>query len=1150
MANTQVDPFSGAVVVEDDTNKPDPFAGAIVTGDGPADDKPEENMEGMPDSQFKYLDENLDLIGTDVNLPDPDTTMYDDIVNEGEGIASALPGSKSGMEAFKKAVQRYNFYADHPDSRRQLDGSVVYNNRVVPFPDQGSFTGDMGVSLSSKVYGGMKNAGVNILETGEIVTDLAGLTDPETTYISDNFAKLRTGDSTLDSVIVEGSGLLTGGGAFAKLAGSIPKLGKYGNIVAKALGFEIGVASSAESDAGTLLIGNKALLDDLGWQPAIMEGMDVNADDTKAQQELAKRVNILMDGMTAAGALEGTLRATDFVGRTMYNLFVAPLANAGSINKMEQDFMRSLLDELANVGDDPKDVEAARQTIIKLIDENKDLYVDLPPELAENVAISLDSMAALERALMNNDTKAAKDIIMKASGKKKGVIQSPEGTNQTAIASAQPTAQLTRVLTDSERNLGGSDAIDQTNRALQDQGVAEIDEAALGVVQATDNLADVNTRIVRELTEDPSVIGKVTDLEARTGFDIGSVRENSADEIVANLSKASEAMDNTKNELFDAIEGGAIDFVDLTTTLKNLKPEQLDKAAAAMPGNSQFGTLLEQIKLRPQFDDAGKQIGVETVEQMQERFAIWAGKNDLDFARLFTDIRPGLVDSINSLELGNAAEKGAAKTLIQFKKWIDEDAIKLLKESGDEETLEAAETAMRYFKEEWAPFWDDGSTLQQIGALRRETIARGKQGPRFDDEARALVTGTINDTNRSVAANMIKLLDRPEAGESAASVTDFIIGDVLSTLSSRLDTAENVADLGLDTVRQSLSRYSTLIRQNFAGEADRLDALVNRLGNNKLTKEELQREIVTAERLAKEAEDRIYNQELNGFFKANGVRNPNGYDTLAKIFNNQQSADQLTGLMARAEGDPIIQKGIQAAYTRWFRNNFLGTTTDAAGQRTMKLGAETLNAEGVKNAFDYANIVFKDEPKFVAALDTLLQEAGLIQRSRASKAVPTGSGTAELTAQIESLNRGITTFVGVLSRAGARIRAIGTGIIQKNFAKQTYFNMIDNLMANPDEFIRVAEDVIRADRAKGTIPIRLPFTKGKKLPSGLPLVGGKEPVYYLDRDALYTMMVRAGVYREGNEDDQRSFYEILAQTELDFTKARDEFIEAQELGIQ
>ncbi len=1124
-------PLEGTTVIVDEKDKK---TRSQIRAENNSGKREKETPEPPKENPFQFLDENTDLMGTETKLPDPISGMYEDLERP-EG------GKFIGGEQFEKAKARYDFYKNHPDSKRTLSGRVVYNNKVVPYPEQ-SMMGNMKVKAGQLVGLGARNLGVNLLESGEVITDAVGITDPETTYVKDNFAKLDTGGDLGDSLLVEGVGLVGGGGVAAKgvstLIGKIGKLKdfKYGNIIkniAGAIGFDVGVASTANSDASTLLVGSNSMMEDIfGYQPEIFSGVDVDSDDPKSKQEMAKRMNILMDGLSMAGVVTAGVQGALFAGKTVYNVLFKGWADMASTGVREEEYVRSILDTLTGVGDDPASIEAARTTIVKLIEDNKDLYVDLPPELAAKVQTTVDTMTALERALANGDDDAARNIVMKAQNLKKGVIQSVDGDNQTAINAARPTEELDRVLTEAEGNLGGGEAIDQTNKALQDQGLAEVDDAALGVVKAEESLANLNETIVRELTEDPSIIGRVTDLEKKTGFDVGSVRENSADEIVANLSKASEEMDTIKNDLFNQIEGGAVDYDSLIDTLQSLKPQQLDSAASAMPGDDLFGTLLEQTKLQTKNVDG--QVITETVEEMQERFASWATKSGLDFGKLFTEIRPSLVDSINRLEFGSSAEKGAAKTLIKFKKWIDEDAVKFVRNGefkispkgavvtdtpGDKELVEAVDEAMDYFKNQWAPFWDDGSTLQQIGSLRRQTVARGKQGPKFEDEARQAVKGTINDDNRSVAANMVKLLERPEAGESAPLVTDYIIGDVLSTLSSRLDTTEKLSDLGLDAVRQGLSRYSTLLRQNFGQEADRLDALVNRLSDTKLTKEQLQKEIIQAQRVADEAQDRIFNRELNGFFTAQGIKNPNGYNTLEKIFNNQQSADRITQLMARAEGDPIIEAGMQAAYTRWFRNNFLGTTTSTAGDRTMKLGAQTLNEEGVKNAFDYADIVFKNKPEFVSALDTLLKEAGLVQRSRAAKAIPTGSGTAELTEQIANLNRGITTFVGVLSRLGARLRAGGSAILQQRFNKQNYFNMVDKLMSDPDEFVKVAQRVI---------------SKDKKIDTG----------------SLFQMAIYAGVYREDDKEARANFEEMMQEIDLGFQEARDEYDQSQELGLE
>ena len=178
----------------------------------------------------------------------------------------------------------------------------------------------------------------------------------------------------MDSIIVEGTGIIGGGGAVAKgINLAVTKLPKLARVIATGLGFELGAASSAESDAGTLLVGNKALLDEFGLQPAIFDGMEVDPEDPKAQQELAKRMNILMDGMPAAGILTGTIKGVDFASRTIYNIFVDPFAKAGSVSRMEQDFVRELVDSLIDVGDDPKAIEAARLKVADLIEQNLSL---------------------------------------------------------------------------------------------------------------------------------------------------------------------------------------------------------------------------------------------------------------------------------------------------------------------------------------------------------------------------------------------------------------------------------------------------------------------------------------------------------------------------------------------------------------------------------------------------------------------------------------------------------------------------------------------------------------------------------------------------------------------------------------------------------
>jgi len=149
----------------------------------------------------------------------------------------------------------------------------------------------------------------------------------------------------------------------------------------------------------------------------------------------------------------------------------------------------------------------------------------------------------------------------------------------------------------------------------------------------------------------------------------------------------------------------------------------------------------------------------------------------------------------------------------------------------------------------------------------------------------------------------------------------------------------------------------------------------------------------------------------------------------------------------------------------------------------------------------------------ISALDTLLTEAGIAQRGRGARAIPQGSPTAFLNEQVAAVNRGITATLGVLSRIGARIRTTATGALQRNFDEQTYLNMADSLMANPDKFIEVARRVVDKD--------------------------GK-----VDRTRMYQLLVRIGIYREGDDESRDDFFNEVARMELEMRRYRND-LEAQ-----
>ena len=166
MDNTP-NPFANSVIVEDDTkSEANPFANAVVVEDIEKD------------------------IEEDAVLPNPNTTMYDDIEGTGEYDS-----------AFDAAKELYNRYKNDPNSQTNTLGQTTYNNRIVPVPSRTFFSDGAKVSFADKLAGGFQEGVSNIVETGAIATDAIFGRD-DTTYLDENVANLSPGDSALDSVII------------------------------------------------------------------------------------------------------------------------------------------------------------------------------------------------------------------------------------------------------------------------------------------------------------------------------------------------------------------------------------------------------------------------------------------------------------------------------------------------------------------------------------------------------------------------------------------------------------------------------------------------------------------------------------------------------------------------------------------------------------------------------------------------------------------------------------------------------------------------------------------------------------------------------------------------------------------------------------
>lgn len=1148
----------------------------------------ETTSEDLPleDNPFQILDKMVseDMFGQAMDLPDPTSSMYSDV----EGSAFSL-SDRASVE--KKINDRYQMYAEHPDASYDLAGNLLYKNQIVPTPNVGLFTGDGGVPVTSKVGYGLKRAGKNVLELGgagleklrDVVQENIGAVqvfdtegnfdldflspteldqyyteNPEAgvfggrdigavEYIQDNVSDINTDDSLGDTLITEGAGILTGGGLGVKAISWLPKLAqtKYVGGLARMLGFEIGAASTMSSDVQTLAVGDNSLIDDVtggAWTEAMpfMAGMEINPDDPEYQQVLDKRFNILADAIAIMGPAESAVRGITAAAAFSWSLTGGQIFKALNPNTAQDMVVRDILDEFAGVTGDPVKDKEARERILKLVEENKEVFINIPEEMGGDIKYTTDTMSAIMRALENDDTEAARKLYTTAQGLMKKQVQQGRGSPELIEKVSTPGRELENVTNQTEEVLGGTDAINMSGDGFAAAGQKVIDDAEGVVTNLQTQLDEVNNQVGTLLREDPTFGEKIKQIENIVQFDIYAGRNQAADSIVTNLRRAYETMTDQKNSLYTAIKGGEINPDGLIDVLVDLQPGQISAAKEQLKPNSIFGRLLDEVALTTKMVD-GNPVK-ETPDEMRSRMLRFIDNEGLDFQTLYREIRPAVAQ--NASDMFAQGNNAAGRVLREFVSYIDTKAVDDLIEFGDEEVADAAVAAKEYYTNNYAPYWRDGLALEEVGNIHAQTVGRTSkdmakegveiQGPKFAQEARQQVVSALSDTNRESGSQIIKLLDTEG---NAGVVTDYIIGDIMGKLSTRIGGTTKIPDIDTADIIESLSNYGTLVRENFPDQAKRIDDLLGNLRNSSLTKEQLEAQIKSATDAATAAKERIYNDELAAFFQPNGKAKINGFKAFEKILNDPQSMRKVPGTeefegpladlikTARESGNPVLLEGMQAAYARHFRKKFLAATQELGGNRMLKTGVDTAVRDELDNVLLYGEAVFGDKPALMNGLKTLLNETGIITRAKGAKSIGAGSDTYANMLQAgakQALDKSVTLTLGVLSRLGARVRAAGTGLITNAVNKNGVARVTDVMFADPDAFLEVARRVTEQDGKVSTAAAEI----------------------------LKTYALRVGIYNEDNEPSDAEMLELLIDTERMLREGRDTVQQTKEALVE
>lgn len=875
---------------------------------------------------------------------------------------------------------------------------------------------------------------------------------------------------------------------------------------------EVGVAAALSDNSDTLFIGPKAAL-------PLSRGLTADTSASEAEKVIKARGNILLDAIMAAPAANIAINSITGAGRLWWGFMVAPFLKVGSQSTAEKAVVEQVLNKLATVRSGTGEAtEAAKQDIIRLIEENKEVLLASPDNVIADMQsstevmnqvrdliakgdqegaqrvlrdfhakqtapvdaqtqqafgppepnrIQLDTMSSLEKGLTNEgDTAVNRQVTTQARSMRSGVVNSGGGAPSTIERLSTPARQFEEVTAGVEQARGGSSAIEGTRQAVVDGANATVKqtEEALGVAQQ--QLADAERNVVQLIKEDPTFGAEIDKLSKASGIDIYAGRNQAETDIVANVRKAYESMTQTKNDLYSAVRGGDVDAGSLISAMNRLRPEQLDIARKAIPGN---------VPVVDQFLAVARPYIGETREQTVYRVEQWLYDTGIDYGQLYREIRPALSQTADlMISSTDPVAKAGGFAVRDVVKWIDGDALHKVIQIGDDEVAQAAIRAKDYYVNEYAPFWRDGK-LADVADLYNKTIGRtsdtmASAGQEvmpvtFAAEARNTLTSTLNDANREYAGQLIDLLNRPEAGGNAKLVTDYILGDAVGGITAKLDAdpASTLANINVSDVLGKLNQYRTILTQNFPEEAQRISSFIDNLSAAKGNVEQMKGLVGQAEETAKSARASLREGAISRFFNEKGVANPNGYAILEGIFKNPQGANELAQLVKAGEDNPLIRDGLQAAYARYIRERFLGSVQELGGNRAVKGGQISALQNELTPVLEHGRTIFKDAPEVMGSIEGLLDTAGFITKSKNARAIAADPATSIRMEASRATNRIVTAVFGVLSRRGAVIRNFSNAVIRKMTPEDMVYRMMDEIYADPDKFVSIARKLVKDD---------------------------------------------------------------------------------------
>lgn len=1002
-------------------------------------------------------------------------------------------------ETFADAVRTYNEFYDDPNTERPFLGlgyatqtNPETGERFTITPPSPRLFGGASTGFGDLAIAGSRDAIGNAIELAGSIVEKLGV-EGATDFTRDNivnplFPALNTGESGMDALIAEGvpilASSLVGAGLALRATQGANLLIRGG---AAALGGEVGATAASGNDAGSIFIGENAML-------PILQGVDL--EDGTANDVIEARLNLLADGLMSGGIVGGAVVTGAKAARLAYGVAIEPLVNVairgdkGIEDTAINSVLRQLTDEVSGLSAadlaDPNVRFQAGERIRELIEQNESVLVPYLNQLDENLPVNLDSMTALIRGL---DGSQDANLISRAEGLRSGTIQS--GGGRTLDQVNQPVRTLDQQTGEFLREVGGETPAEQTDTmfrgadTLAESGRREVVDAQAGLQSAQQAYERSATELVADLANDVELSDEIRRLSRATGTEIDTSRTASREQIRGQIETAYSNMRNTKNSLYGAIEGGPIDTGALYDVLSSVRLDELSRQATSLQRTSPLREIAElfQPRMVPDSTPSGavdltigevpgsQAMRQETRDEVVQRVNDWFARDPdmYNFGFFQNIIRPELSTLASDLFARNESRSGGI--VRQIVKTIDDDMVDFVART-DPNLADAAVEAKRYYADEFAPLFRDGR-LAEFSELYDSTVARDIRPVDFTSGSRNIVDSTIRSGDEAQIGQFRDLLSRSEAGGDPSPLASYMVADTISNAADALRTSGGTeAQLGgfIGQIRQ----YSESLNELFPAQAVELNDFIRRVEATQGNRVELQRVMDEAQTTLRQTMDDVQNGELSAFFRRDfgDVDNPllknlaTASDPQAAfrsvlLSNKNDTTAVVRALVDRANALPdaergVVMDGMQTAYTRLFRDQVLGRRREQAGVRPASPAKIELGLEEVQSLFRVGDEVFRDAPEFMDAMRTMSELAGITASSRNATPISAMSATEFNRQATTATNRLIYTFIGPLTRTGTRLRAFASTALETLAPDERAKVIMDKIMADPQYFSELA----------------------------------------------------------------------------------------------